>query len=153
MALSIEDLKKKLAKYCAWQDRCTFEAEKKLTGLGASNTETDKILKWLHEENFINDARFAASFARGKFANNKWGKQRIIAELKARKIEDDLIANAIEEINQEDYEENLKKLALKKWKELKTGDSFTKKQKTASFLVNKGYETELVFSILEKIAH
>ncbi|TVQ89657.1 MAG: RecX family transcriptional regulator [Bacteroidetes bacterium] len=151
MTLSIDNLRKKLAKYCAWQDRCTFEAERKLAELGASKTEMAKTLKWLKDENFLNDARFASSFARGKFVNNKWGKQRIIAELRSRKIEDAFITTAIEEINQKDYAETLKNLALKKWKELKTVDSYSKKQKTAAFLVNKGYEADLVFNILDKI--
>jgi len=146
-----EQLKKKLAKYCAWQERCSDDVNKKLINLGASKHDMEKIVKWLTDEKYINDSRFAASFARGKFNNNNWGKNRIIAELRARNLDEQIIRDALNEIEENDYLNTIKELALRKWKEIKTDDPFVKKQKTAAFLVNKGYETDLVFRILGKI--
>jgi regulatory protein len=146
-----EQLKKKLAKYCAWQERCSNDVKIKLLNLGASKYDTEKIVKWLTEEKYINDSRFAATFARGKFNNNNWGKNKIIAELRSRNLDEQMIRDALNEIGEKEYLKTIKELALRKWKEIKADDLFMKKQKTATYLVNKGYETDLVFSILEKI--
>lgn len=150
-AANYEQIKKKAEKYCAWQERCSHDVKIKLLNLGASQQDAEKIIKWLKDEKYIDDSRFAATFARGKFNNNNWGKQRIIIELRARNIEELLISEALEEIKVNDYLKTLKELATRKWKEIKTEDAFIKKQKTAAFLVRKGYETGLVFRILEKI--
>ncbi len=150
-AANYEQLKKKTAKYCAWQERCSHDVKIKLQNLGASQQETEKIMKWLKDEKYINDTRFAATFSRGKFINNKWGKKRIISELRARNIDDQIIKDALNEIAGNDYLKTIEDLASRKWKDIKTDDLFVKKQKTAAFLVNKGYETDLVFRILEKM--
>ena len=150
-AASYEQLKKKAAKYCAWQERCSHDVKIKLQNLQASEQETEKIIKWLKDEKYINDSRFAASFARGKFNNNNWGRKRIISELRFRNIDEQIIKNALEEIAENDYLKTLEELASRKWNDIKTDELLAKKQKTAAFLVNKGYEMDLVFRILEKI--
>jgi regulatory protein len=149
--VTYEQLQKKVAKYCAWQERCSHDVKIKLLNLGASKQDTEKIMKWLKEEKYINDSRFAAAFARGKFNNNNWGKMRIISELRARNLDEQIIKDALNEIGENDYLKTIEELALRKWDDIKSDDLFVKKQKTAAFLVNKGYETDLVFKILEKI--
>lgn len=150
-AANYEQLKKKVAKYCAWQERCSHDVTIKLMNLDASKQDAEKIMKWLKDEKYIDDSRFAATFARGKFRNNKWGKIRINAELRARKLDEQIIKDALNEIGENDYLNTIEELASRKWKEINTDDLFSKKQKTAAFLVNKGYETDLVFQIIEKI--
>jgi regulatory protein len=99
-------LKLKMARFCAWRERCSFETEEKLYQLGATGKQIKGIAKWLEEENYLNDERFARSFAQGKFSNNNWGKHRILAELKARKIDQLFIHAAINLIEDTQYEAN-----------------------------------------------
>jgi regulatory protein len=143
-------LKLKMARFCAWRERCSFESEEKLYQLGATDKQSKELLKWLEEENYLNDERFARSFAQGKFSNNNWGKHRILAELKARKIDQLIILAAINLIDDTQYKQTATRLAKKKWNEIKTEDSFIKKQKVAAYLVGKGFEMDLVWKILEK---
>ena len=150
-AANYEQLKKKMAKYCAWQERCSHDVKIKLLNLGAEKQDTEKIMKWLKDEKYINESRFAAAFARGKFNNNNWGKIRIISELRARNLDEQTIKDALNEIGENDYLKTIEELASRKWKDVKTDDLFVKKQKTAAFMVNKGYETDLVFRMLEKL--
>lgn len=140
-----------MAKYCAWQERCSRDVKKKLLDLGAEKQDTEKIMKWLKDEKYINESRFAAAFARGKFNNNNWGKIRIISELRARNLDEQIIKDALNEIGENDYFKTLEELASRKLNDIKTDDLFIKKQKTAAFLLNKGYETDLVFRTLEKL--
>lgn len=144
-------LKQKAAKFCAWRERCSSEVIEKLRQLGATLQQQQQVLQWLQQENYINNKRFAATFARGKFTNNNWGRQRIFLELKSRGIDEADIQKALEEIPENEYLKTLEKLARKKWNETKTDDLYIKKQKTAAFLAGKGYENELLWKMVEKL--
>lgn len=144
-------LKLKMTRFCAWRERCSHETRQKLIQSGASPRQVKEIIQWLMEENYLNDQRFACSFARGKFAYNHWGKQRISAELKNRQIDPLYITEAIELIDEGDYHDAALMLARKKWKDIREKDPFIKKQKTAAYLASKGFELDMVWKIVEKI--
>lgn len=142
---------KKAAKYCAWQERCSFDVRKKYIGQGFTTGEIEKLVEWLKTEKYIDDTRFAKTYARSKFNNNQWGRKRIMMELKSRDIDASAVELALNEIKEKDYLQTIEKLAEKKWQQIKTGEIFIKKQKTAAFLVNKGFETDLAIHTVDKI--
>jgi regulatory protein len=72
--VSKEDALKKLQRYCAYQDRCHQEARRKLLDLGIYGDDLEEIISELISDNFLNEERFARSFARGKFRIKGWGK-------------------------------------------------------------------------------
>lgn len=142
---------KKAAKYCAWQERCSFDVRKKYIDQGFTPGEIEKLVEWLKTEKYIDDARFAKTYARSKFNNNQWGRKRIMMELKSRDVDASAIDLALNEIKEKDYLQTIEKLAEKKWQQIKTGEIFIKKQKTAAFLVNKGFETDLAIRTIDRI--
>ena len=99
-------IRKKIEFYCAYQERCHMEVNKKLNKLGVYGDEIDKYLSHLIDKNFLNETRFSENYVRGKFNNNDWGKIKIIQELKSRKISTWNINNALSEICDEDYLKN-----------------------------------------------
>lgn len=147
----LENLMKKAAKYCAWQERCSFDVRKKYIDQGFTPGEIEKLVEWLKTEKYIDDARFAKTYARSKFNNNQWGRKRIMMELKSRDVDASAIDLALNEIKEKDYLQTIEKLAEKKWQQIKTGEIFIKKQKTAAFLVNKGFETDLAIRTIDRI--
>ncbi|MFN3555228.1 MAG: regulatory protein RecX [Bacteroidales bacterium] len=149
---AFNQLQQKAARFCAWRERCSSEVEEKLRQLGASAAQQKKLIQWLQQEGYLNDARFARSFARGKFANNHWGRIRIAMELKARHIENTTIEEALIEISENQYLQTMEKICNRKWEELEGKEHFERKQKTAAYLAGKGYELNLVWQIVEKIA-
>ena len=107
----------RLMKYCAYQERCHFEIERKLYEWGFRDEESrGNIILKLLEYDFLNEERFARAFVRGKYKIKKWGRQKIIYELKQRKISDNLITIVMTEINDDIYRSNLKALIEKKSK-------------------------------------
>jgi regulatory protein len=146
-------LKRKIAAYCAFRERCRKEIQNKLSDLGATVEMCQDIISWLEQENYFNNKRFAVSFARGKFSYNNWGKHRIMLELKVREIAPEDISFAIKEIETDEYFSGIEKLALKKWNEIKLDDLYLKKQKTAAFLTQKGFEPELAWKATDKLEH
>lgn len=85
-SFTLEEAQKRLEHFCAYQERCHYEVEQKLRELNMISSAQEIIITKLLEENYLNETRFSQSFARGKFRIKKWGKERIIRELKARKF-------------------------------------------------------------------
>jgi regulatory protein len=85
-SFTIQEAQKKLEHYCAYQERCHQEVIQKLRGMNMIPEAIEIIISQLIEDNYLNETRFAQSFARGKFRIKKWGKERIVRELKFRKI-------------------------------------------------------------------
>ena len=147
---SVEEVKRKLEQYCVYQDRCHKEIEQKLNGYNLIPQAKEAILLHLLEHNFVNEERFAKSFARGKFRIKKWGKQRIVRELKLRDISAYNIKTALKEIEEKEYLQNLYSLVDKKNALIKETNVYKRKQKLFGYLQYRGYETELIFKVINE---
>jgi regulatory protein len=141
----------KAASYCAYQDRCYKEVEEKLAEWGIYGTDAGELMLKLSEQNYLNEERFAKAFAGGKFRTKKWGRNKIRIELKQRKISDYCIKQAMKEIDDLVYEETLKQLAEEKFEEQKDKNILLRKNKTAQWLMGKGYEADLIWSTLSTL--
>ena len=149
MKNNFHELLIKAERFCAYQERCSYEVKQKLKELGADETETEKIISSLQEDDFQNNERFALLFTSGKFRIKRWGKNKIRAELRIRKIPDALIKKGLDAINEQDYLKTLTELAKKKEREVKSKNPKDKNQKIGMFLLSKGYESELIWKILK----
>jgi regulatory protein len=139
---TVEEAKKKLEYYCAYQDRSHMEVERKLDEMRMIPEAKDLIMLHLIQEGFLNEERFARSFARGKFYHKKWGKRKIIQALKQHKIHPKLIDKSLEEIDRRDYIKTIEKLILQKQKDYKEQNPYKLKQKIFQYLLQKGYSFE-----------
>lgn len=148
--ISVNDAIKKLEYYCSYQDRCYKEVTAKLKSLGMFQTAIDHILDHLVANNFLNEERFAKSFARGKHKFKYWGKRRIEQELKFREISSYNIKTALKEI-ESDYLTNFYALAERKWQNITEVSIEKKKRKWVDFLMRKGYESNLIFDFLKEL--
>ena len=137
--LSIDEVKRKMEHYCAYQERSHYQVEKKLRELGIIPEAIDHIVLHLLQENFLNEERFAYSYVRGKFYYKDWGKQKIIQGLKQHRIHNKLIEKALSEIEHDDYQKTLKKLIKKKSNNFSQPLNFKDKQKVVRYLLQKGY--------------
>ncbi len=143
------EAKSKIAKYCAYQERCHQEVRDKLYAYGLIPDDVELIIYELIQQDFLNEERFAISFVRGKFTYKKWGKNKIKTELKRRKISDYCIKKGLTHIDGEKYEEVLVSLLEKKITSLKSIKGYQKNYKAAQFVIGKGYEPDLVWSIIK----
>lgn len=143
--LNLSEAISKLEYYCAYQERCHHEIVSKLYALEVSNSLHDQIIVHLINGNYLNEERFARSFARGKHKNNLWGKNRITNELKQRKITDYLIIKALSELPDELYFETFNRISQSKWNTTKASSIQSKKQKVFGYLYRKGYESEYIY--------
>jgi regulatory protein len=142
---TVDEATNALEHFCAYQERCHKEVEKKLYDLNMIPEAKEKIILHLLKHDFLNEERFAKAFVRGKFYIKKWGKIKIINELKFKQISPYNIKEALKEINEDDYLKTLHKIAEKKLSLIKETNSFKKKQKLIKYLISKGFEPNLVY--------
>jgi len=141
----------KARRYCAYDERCQQQVRDKLYEWELHSIEVEQIISQLITESFINEERFAKTFARGKFRIKKWGRVKIKYELKKHRITDYCIKSGMKEIDEKEYLKTLKELAEKKSKLIKEKHPLKKKYKLMTFLVQKGYENDLVRDCVEKL--
>ena len=149
-SFTLQEAQKKLEYYCAYQERCHWEVEQKLKDLQMIPEAQEEIISKLIEENYLNESRFAQSFARGKFNIKKWGKQRIVNELKARKISEYNIKLALKEISDEAYLSAFYSLFEKRKKAVSGYSIHIQKKKILAYMVYRGWESHLIYTALNE---
>lgn len=136
---------------CARQEKCESDIRKKLYDWKAKQDDFNEIINNLKTEKFIDEQRYAISFAKEKFRFNKWGKVKIEFALKQKNISQKFISNALNEIPDKDYETILKNELLKKIKTIKETDEYTIRSKLLRYALSKGFENGKVFDIVSSI--
>lgn len=111
----------------------------------------DHIIVHLIQHNFLNEERFAKAYVRGKFRIKKWGKNRLVSELKFREISTYSINSALKEIDLEDYYNTLEALVKKQIENSKETNSFKKKKKIADYLLYRGWESQLIYDKIHEL--
>ena len=142
---TVVEAKKKLEHYCAYQERCHQEVRQKLKSMHMIPEATDIIMVHLMDHNFLNEERYAKSFVRGKFRIKKWGRRRLLLELKKKDISKYNVNQAFREIDEAEYIGVFNDLAEKKAESLKETDKYKKKKKLIDYLLYHGWENHLVY--------
>ncbi len=140
----------KAARYCARQERCHQEVRDKLYQWGVYGEEVEAVIAELITSNFLSEQRFAEAFAIGKFRQKYWGKRKIVQGLKAKRVPDILIKEAVATIDMEEYVAMILKVAQKRALNEKAIDSFMAKQRVIKYLVQRGFEPDLVRSVIDE---
>ena len=140
----------KIAAFCTYQDRNQKEVEAKLREYGLDEDEAGEIIIRLSRENFLDEERYAQTFVRGHL-RKKWGRRRIMQELKQKGISDYCIKVGMKEIDGDEYYQNLVDLLEKKDRQEKESHPGKRRQKIQVYLMGKGYEQDLIKMALEDL--
>jgi len=146
------DKKQALAKaesFCVYQERSQKEVRYKLVEWGMRGDELEEIISELILNNFLNEERFAKTYASGKFNIKHWGRVKIKQGLKLKGVPDKILQKAIYSIDDDDYLKTIEKLATKKAESLNENDPFKRKNRLMSYLQAKGFETDLILLVLK----
>lgn len=138
-------VKQKIEYFCAYQERCQSEVLSKLNKLGVSSETAKIVLSDLIQNNFVDEERFAETFASGKFRMKSWGKFKIAQHLKQKNVSEYCINKALGSIDQDEYNQVIKALCEKKIAQLadKSNNQFQIAQKVKTYMFSKGFEPEL----------
>jgi regulatory protein len=148
---SVKEAIQKIENFCSYQERCHDEVVAKLRTMRMDSDEIDQIMVHIITENFLNEERFACSFARGKHRIKHWGKIRIVNELKYRKIVQTLINIALKEITPEEYLATFHTLAERQWESIQETNTLKKRKKFCDYILRRGFESNLVYDKVKEL--
>ncbi|MBT8262411.1 MAG: RecX family transcriptional regulator [Bacteroidia bacterium] len=149
---SVEEAKSRMERYCAYRERCHKEVHQKLVEMRMIPEAVDLILHHLITQNYLNETRFSQAFVRGKFRIKKWGKHRIIRELKSRNISKYNIKLGLKEVPEEEYLTVFHELSEKRWQQLASEENLQKKKKKfTDYLIYRGWESQLIWEKLREL--
>lgn len=133
---------------CSRREFCSDDIRNKLQSWNIGDNDADEIIGILIKENFLNETRYARAFVRDKFTYNKWGKIKITAHLKIKKIPFDIIKKSLEYIDDEAYTKCLKELIASHKRTVKSKNQYDLKAKLLRYGLSKGFESSLLYDIL-----
>jgi len=148
---TVDEAKKKLEYYCAYQERCHKEVAQKLRDMYMIPEAIDIIIVHLLQHNFLNEERYTKAFVSGKLKIKRWGKRRLTLELKRKDISKTNINQALTEIDDKEYIDIFNDLAEKRFYTLKEKDKYKKKKKLADYLLYRGWEYFLVYDKVNEL--
>lgn len=148
---SVDEAKKKLEQYCAYQERCHKEVVDKLIAMKMIPEARDLIVVHLIKNDYLNEERYAMAFVRGKFRIKKWGTYRLTRELKRKDINRVLIQSSLKQISNEEYLSTLHELAEKKLSSIRESNLQKRKKKLADYLLYRGWESHLVYDKVNEL--
>lgn len=136
----------KARNFCDYQERCIYDVKNKLQTWKASDTTIESIINRLEKEDYINEERFAVTFAVGKLRNNKWGRTKIFYALSQKHIPEIYIQMGLNEIDEEEYLNTLKSVLNSK--KINESDDYKRKAKLVKYAQQKGFHPSLVWKVI-----
>ncbi len=142
----------KVMRYCSSRERAPHQVREKLIKWGLPSSQADDIITQLKQDNFLDEQRFANAYCHDKFEFNKWGKIKIRYGIQKFQLPDEIIDEGLSSISDARYIETIHDQASKKWQLLSSeSDTFIKRQKTANFLIRRGFESAMIYQVIDKL--
>jgi regulatory protein len=134
----------KAAAYCTLCERCISEVKTKLDAWGIEYSSQTKIIDRLIDEKFIDESRYCKAFVNDKLRFNHWGRIKIQAKLREKRLPRELIAAALENIDEEEYCNVLRTLLANKSREVSGDEERKKREKLLRFATSRGFEPSFI---------
>lgn len=141
----------RIAAYCSRAERCEYDIRKKLVAWGLPDDAIKRITDRLKKEKFLDDARFARGFINDKLKFNKWGRTKIIYELRKRNISDFVYNSILDELSGDEFENQLIHILSVKVKSVKAKTEYEKKTKLIRFALGRGFSMDMSIKCVNKL--
>lgn len=136
---------------CSKSEKCSYDVRQKLNNYSLNEEDKNWIIGKLQKEKFLDDERYARFFVRDKFRFNKWGRLKIRQALFLKKMGEKIINQSMDEIDAEDYKRTARLIIGTKNNSLKDRNIFSRKGKLYRFAAQKGFESEIIYEIIDEI--
>jgi len=109
----------------------------------------DVVIARLKEQKYLNDSQYASTFSSLRKENDRFGKRRVISDLKQRGVHDEVIAKAVSSAYGDTNEEQLARDYLRR-KRLKKPSNEKETARIFRTMVRAGFGSKTIFTILKK---
>jgi regulatory protein len=141
----------RVASYCSRAERSESAVRKKLLTWELPDDAIKRIIDRLKKEKYLDDSRFARSFINDKLRFNKWGKTKIVFELKKLNISNSIYNPILDELAGDEFEKQLMHVLVIKVKSVKAKNDYDKKTKLIRFALGRGFSMDLSIKCVDKL--
>lgn len=137
---------------CNRCEQCSSDIFRKLASWGVGIDDARMIVGRLIEDRFLDDARFARAYCYDKFNFSGWGRRKIMQGLWAKHISRDLITDALNEIDSEEYEKMARRVIASRVSMI--SDALTTREgrnRLLRFAVGRGYEMGMAIDVIRSM--
>ncbi len=112
-------------------------------------TLMELVIRRLKDRGYLNDAQYAAAYSSFRRDNEKFGRRRVITDLKAKGVHSEVIDKAVDAVYDEVSDETQAREYLKRKRLAKPKDQ---KQAARIFrqLIRAGFASKTIFAIFKK---
>jgi regulatory protein len=146
--LMFETALKKAMALCASREFCISDIRGKLDSWSVEEKDSARIISRLISEKFIDEERYCLAYVKDKFRYNRWGKIKIAAGLKLKKIPSATVSSALAIIDEDEYRKVLNELIAAHRKKTKSKNQYDLKGKLMRFGLSRGFESHLLYDLL-----
>lgn len=140
----------RLQRLCSKAEYCASDIYRKaLKALEGDADAAGEVLAALVEERYVDDARYAAAFAREKALLQGWGPVKIRFQLRGKGISEEAVSEALAEVEPVRADDKLDKLLAAKARSL-SGDPQCR-LKLIKYALSRGYEYASVEAALKRM--
>lgn len=141
----------RLMEQCAKSEKCIFDVRQALYRWGVEPDEHDGIIERLSAEKFIDEERYASAYVREKSNLNRWGRHKIRASLRAKRIPENIIETALGQIESGNDAGKLERHLCRKLRTVKYRDHYDLKIKLLRYGTGLGFDYSEVMSAVERL--
>ncbi len=150
--ITYENALNRLATLCSASEQCSFDLIQKLHRWGLTQVDIDRVIGKLREYRFVDDRRFARAYAHDKLCYNGWGKKKIYQALMLKRIPRELITEAFEEFDDEEYRSIAERVVRAKASSFRSSPlTREEKIKVIKHALSRGFEYSLISEIIRNL--
>ncbi len=145
----------RLEALCARAEHCSGELLDKLWRMGIERNTARRIVDSLIDRRFVDDRRFARAYINDKLRFAHWGRRKITLGLMQKRVDRNIIDEAIDHIDRKLYISTLRRVLENKTATLPEDTPLSSHEgrvKLFRHAISRGFESQLVANIIRQIA-
>ena len=138
----------RMAALCSTAEHCESEIREKLQRAALLETDIQRIVDYLYDEQYMDTARYCRAFAHDRLRFAHWGRVKIQQALRQRGLPDNDIRQALADLPADEYCRVLEELLEQKARSLHEEDDYTRRGKLIRFAAGRGFTIDEVLHAL-----
>lgn len=147
---SEKELQNKAEAYCSAAEHCISEVMSKLRQWGAAPEVSEQIVVRLQKDRFLDESRFGRAFVRDKYRFAGWGRVKIMQAMRMKGLPSEVMSQAMESIDEDEYMDGLKELLKRKGKTVSARNEYERNTKLIRFAVGRGFAMDEILKFVKE---
>lgn len=146
-----EQALRSLMNLCVKAERSEFDVRRLLERWGIAEGERQRIVDTLVRERFVDNRRYAEAYVREKVRFCGWGRYKIRAALRAKRIDESIVEEALEQVDGASMREKLEHRLQMKMNRTRARDAYDLRGKLVRYGAGLGFDTDTVLEVVERL--